>query len=101
MKTLSKCLLTTLLAVSLISCSNLPIEQTQTTQKAKNIILMIGDGMGPPQIGLLLSYARQAPHGILTTHKTAVDRIMDDGRLGLSMVHPDSALVVDSAASAT
>ena len=95
-------LVTTALAVILASCSSMtPQPQAQTTHKAKNIILLIGDGMGPQQIGLLLSYARQAPHGILSNHRTAFDRIMDDGRLGLSMTHPNAALVVDSAASAS
>lgn len=89
------------LVVTLVSCSTLPVSPPQQTSKVKNIILLIGDGMGPQQVGLLLSYSRQAPHGVLTTHRTAFDRILNDGRLGLSMTHPDAALVVDSAASAT
>lgn len=99
---IQKISLSILLAITLISCSELPSkQQASTTAKVKNVILLIGDGMGPQQVGLLLSYARQAPHGILTTHRTAFDRMMDEGRLGLSMTHPDAALVVDSAASAT
>lgn len=97
-----KLLITAALSVTLTSCSNLPINPQQAAaHKVKNVILLIGDGMGPQQVGLLLSYARQAPHGVLLTHRTAFDRIMNDGRLGLSMTHPDAALVVDSAASAT
>ena len=34
----------------------------KAADKAKNVILMIGDGMGPQQIGLLESYARLAPN---------------------------------------
>lgn len=97
-------LITAALSVTLTSCSSLPASQqsaTPTTHKAKNIILLIGDGMGPQQVGLLLSYSRQAPHSVLATHSTAFDRLMSDGRLSLSMTHPDAALVVDSAASAT
>ncbi|RKZ59170.1 MAG: alkaline phosphatase, partial [Candidatus Parabeggiatoa sp. nov. 2] len=30
----------------------------------KNVIIMIGDGMGPQQVGLLNSYAKYAPNSI-------------------------------------
>ena len=100
--TIQKLSVIILLAFTVASCSNLPSKQQKpASTKARNVILLIGDGMGPQQLGLLLSYARQAPQGILPTHRTAFDRIMDEGRLGLSMTHPDAALVVDSAASAT
>jgi len=93
---------TACLLLMLASCSSVSTNPPQAVaHKAKNVILLIGDGMGPQQIGLLLSYSRQAPHGMLTTHRTAFDRMMNEGRLGLSMTHPDAALVVDSAASAT
>lgn len=94
MKALNSLILSSLF---LSACSTVPTEQA----KAKNVILLIGDGMGPQQVGLLLSYARQAPHGVLKNRQTAFDRLLQDGRLGLSMTHPDAALVVDSAASAT
>jgi alkaline phosphatase len=93
-------LITVALTLMLTACSSVST-QPQASHKAKNVILLIGDGMGPQQVGLLLSYARQAPHGVLTNHRTAFDRMMDDGRLGLSVTHPNAALVVDSAASAT
>lgn len=67
----------------------------------KNVILIIGDGMGPEQVGLLLAYARQAPESVLVDRKTALDQIMDGGVMGISMTYPDNALVVDSAASGT
>ena len=54
----------------------------------KNVIMIIGDGMGPEQVGFLMSYARQAPDSTFKDGKTAFDRIMDDGgTLGLSMTH--------------
>ena len=69
---------------------------------AKNLILIIGDGMGPEQIGLLLSYARQAPETVVPERTTAFDRmIADGGVMGISMTHPYGALVADSAASGT
>ncbi|BBO68551.1 alkaline phosphatase [Desulfosarcina alkanivorans] len=68
----------------------------------KNVIMIIGDGMGPEQVGLLLSYARQAPRTVIKNRKTAFDRLMDDGGvMGLSMTYPSGVLVTDSAASGT
>lgn len=69
--------------------------------KVKNVIMIIGDGMGPQQIGLLLSYARQAPHGVIADRKTALDRMMEQGLMGLSLTYTADSLVTDSAASAT
>lgn len=69
--------------------------------KVKNVVLIIGDGMGPQQIGLLLSYARQAPHGVLAGRTTALDRMMGTGRMGISLTYTGDSLVTDSAASAT
>jgi alkaline phosphatase len=52
-----------LISVALLSCTTL--DTTRPTEaKVKNVIMNIGEGMGPQQIGLLLSYARQAPHGV-------------------------------------
>ena len=70
--------------------------------KTKNVIMIIGDGMGPEQVGMLLSYARQAPHTVIKNRKTAFDRMMDDGGvMGISLTYPDGVLVTDSAAAAT
>jgi alkaline phosphatase len=89
-----------LISVALLSCSTLnktrPIEA-----KVKNVIMIIGDGMGPQQVGLLLSYARQAPHSVIVNRTTALDRMMEQGRLGISMTYTADSLVTDSAASAT
>ena len=57
--------------------------------------------MGPQQVGLLLSYARQAPHSVIANRTTALDRMMEQGRLGISMTYTADTLVTDSAASAT
>ena len=69
--------------------------------KAKNIILMIGDGMGPQQLSMLESYARLAPSSIYKDGLTAMTRLSNEGTIGLSMTYPDGAMVVDSASSAT
>lgn len=84
----------------LLGCSTLA-EKTSAPPEVKNVIMIIGDGMGPQQVGLLLSYARQAPHGVLKDRKTALDRMLENGRIGISLTYPDGALVTDSAASAT
>jgi len=89
-----------LVSVALLSCSTL--DKTRPTEaKVKNVIMIIGDGMGPQQVGLLLSYARQAPHSVIANRTTALDRMMEQGRLGISMTYTADTLVTDSAASAT
>jgi len=97
---LPKIILLGIAGVLLLGCSTLA-EKTASAPKIKNVIMIIGDGMGPQQVGLLLSYARQAPHGVLRDHRTALDRMLENGRIGISLTYPDGALVTDSAASAT
>lgn len=62
---------------------------------------MIGDGMGPQQVGLLESYAKLAPNSIYKGKPTALYQLAQDGVIGSSLTHPDDAIVVDSACSAT
>ena len=71
-------------------------------EKIKNIILIIGDGMGPGQIGLLEAYARQSSNPVITNRKTAFSRMLNEGGvLGVSMTYAAQSLTTDSAASAT
>lgn len=67
----------------------------------KNVILMIGDGMGPQQVGLLETYANQAPNSIYKGKHTALNTLAQEGVIGSSLTHPEDAIVVDSACSAT
>lgn len=67
----------------------------------KNIILMIGDGMGPQQVGLLESYANLAPNSIYNGQKTGIYKLAQQGVIGSSLTHPNDAIVTDSACSAT
>ena len=99
--------LVALLTVSLNACDELheafATKLNKTSESPKNIILVIGDGMGPQQIGLLQSYAKQAakPQQI-NNRNTAFELMLDRGaELGVSMTYPASNLVVDSAASAS
>lgn len=76
--------------------------RSKTPTKAKNVIMLIGDGMGPEQIGLLMSYAKQAPNSVITDGNTSFDKIMKQGGImGLSMTNAYNVLVTDSAASAS
>ena len=67
----------------------------------KNVILMIGDGMGPQQVGMLETYANYAPNSVYQGKKTALYKLAQEGVIGSSMTNPEDAIVVDSACSAT
>jgi alkaline phosphatase len=72
-------------------------------EKIKNVIFVIGDGMGPQAIGLLNSYAKYAPDSLYREKKreTALERAMKNGVLGLVYHESAGVLVADSASSAT
>ena len=89
-----------LLAITLNSCALKQSSISDGPEKPKNVIMIIGDGMGPEQVGLLLTYARQAPDSIFKDKKTGFDRIMEQGgSLGISLTNAHNVLVTDSAAS--
>jgi alkaline phosphatase len=69
--------------------------------RIRNVILIIGDGMGPQQVGLLSEYARRAPRSVYGGEPTMIERFAEEGVLGLASHGPHDALVVDSACSAT
>lgn len=71
------------------------------TVAIKNVIMLIGDGMGPQQLGLLEEYATRAPHSIYNGNDTAMTTFANEGVVGLSTNGPHGALVVDSACSAS
>ena len=77
-------------------------KESKTTSKIKNVILIIGDGMGPAQIGLLEAYARQSENPVIRSRTTAFTRILNEGgTLGVSMTNSFNSVVTDSASSAT
>ena len=76
-------------------------QKQKEPKKIKNLILLIGDGMGPQQIGLLESYAKLAPNSIYQGQNSALSSLANNGFTGLSNHYPSNALVVDSACSAT
>ncbi len=80
-----------------------PDAETDVT-KVNNVILMIGDGMGAQQVGLLEEYASRAKYSTYQGDKTAISKVAEAGRVGLSLTAPygqNGHLVVDSACSAT
>jgi len=90
-----------LLLLSIAACEPSPTAEMNQVSMVKNIILMIGDGMGPQQVGLLENYARRAPNSIYEGKPTGLSQLMQDGKVLLSDTGPHNALVVDSACSAT
>jgi alkaline phosphatase len=69
--------------------------------QVRNVILMIGDGMGPQQIGLLTLYARHAPGSVVPDRTAAIERVLTEGVVGVMRTEVHGAMVADSAASAT
>jgi alkaline phosphatase len=67
----------------------------------KNVILMIGDGMGPQQVGLLQDFATHSKTDIYKNRDTALEMFANSGQVALSSTSPFGGLVVDSACSAT
>ena len=88
-----------LLSLPIISCSMMESLNLSKSNKIKNVIVMIGDGMGPQQVGLLDSYVRYSSNPVIS--KSAFERLGDEGIIGISRTEPYDALVVDSAGSAT
>ena len=63
-----------LVCLIITGCSGL---HERTTVKdhgnqTRNVIMIVGDGMGPEQVGLLLSYARQAPNTVIKEQKNGL-----------------------------
>lgn len=98
---IKKTLLWLLASLSLVACGTAKPTATNAEKPVKNIILMIGDGMGPQQLGLLQSYATLAPNSRYQGQPTAMQQLMTQGKLLLSDTSPHNALVADSACSAT
>jgi len=73
----------------------------QPVPSVRNVILMIGDGMGPQQVNLLTLYARYAQRSAVPDRTAAIERMYNEGVLGVMRTECHGAMVVDSAASAT
>lgn len=87
--------------LALASCGNKKSFKENSTGRIKNIILLIGDGMGPQQIGLVDLYSRYSKNPKVVGKKLALTKMMNEGAIGLMAVEPYGGLVADSAVSAT
>lgn len=62
----------------------------------RNIILLIGDGMGPQQVGLLFDWAEAS-----NNTPTAIETLMQSGEIGIVRTGASDSPLTDSASSAT
>lgn len=82
----------------------LPLLALSTTAIAapKNVIYMIGDGMGPAYLTAYRYYQHNVEHGPQNSQQPIANTIFDDLLKGLASTYPDDdTLVTDSAAGAT
>lgn len=86
-----------------LACTPVPCEAPEVAEvpELKNIVLLIGDGMGPQQIGLLELYARYANDPRYPEGLSHIGRMLRDGTSGVVISTPADGLVNDSAAAAT
>lgn len=90
------------LTVAAAYSSNLSAQvQVSPARGVRNVILMIGDGMGPQQVNLLTLFARYAPSSTYPDRTAAIERLFNEGYVGVVRTEPHGAMVVDSAAAAT
>jgi len=102
-----KCVILSIFFVCVIAASSILIDGSSldassgADHKIKNVIILIGDGMGYQAAGLLEMYARYADNEVYPDKKTALSEIMEKGVIGNALHNAQGVLVTDSAASAT
>ena len=67
----------------------------------KNLILMIGDGMGPGQISLLYYFLKYSKKFNISKVENGFERMGKGSSIGMSTTEPYGNIVADSASSAT
>jgi len=87
------------------SWAQLPLDETDdavsVVPQIRNVILLIGDGMGPQHLGLLMSYANLAPDSQVPERMAALEQMARQGAVAIVRTEPYGALVADSASAAT
>lgn len=71
-------------------------QQADVDSAPRNVIFLIGDGMGPQQMGLLFDWASAAQMS-----PTALERMSHSGTLGMMRTGAHNSPLTDSAAAAT
>lgn len=89
--------------LAVVGCSHTQTENaaSESPSQVKNVIMMIGDGMGPQQMGLLENYAVNATTSTYKGQPTGLAKMINHGSLGLSSHNPGDSIVADSACSAS
>ena len=92
-----------ILALISLTCQKSLASEGGKSGKVKNVIMVIGDGMGPQAVGFLNAYAKYAPRSIYADQgrTTATEKIMEAGVFGMAYHEAAYVLVTDSAASAS
>ena len=85
-----------LLLLLVVGCSDSAAAPQETPVAPKNVILLIGDGTGPQQFGLLMDWADAAGKS-----PTAFERLANAGTTGALRTAPADEPLTDSAAGAT
>lgn len=75
--------------------------QAEPAPSPRNVILLIGDGMGPQAAGLLLKYARYAPDSEYRGGPAHYEKALQKGRISLLLPKTYDWLTGDSAALST
>lgn len=68
---------------------------------ARNVILYIGDGMGPSSIGLLMQYARYAQGSKYSGKRSVLEIFINNSEQGLMLTNIYDGIVADSPSSIT
>lgn len=88
-------------AAKLTATAASPAKPAAKPAGIRNVIIMIGDGMGPQQIGLLTQYARHAKGSTVPNRTAAIETLLNEGTVAIVNNQPHGVLVADSAAAAT
>lgn len=85
-----------LLAIVFLALSQTARVTLSQTGGARNVILFLGDGLGPTQTMLGLYYAR-----LVQDRQLHLEMLMEGGNTGYTLPLPYEGIVTDSAAAAT
>ncbi len=74
---------------------------TQSSQPVRNLIWVIGDGLGPELAGFWMQGVRQGALSGYPQKKSALEQLFDSGSQGIFFTDTATTVVTDSAAAAT